>query len=106
MRGLNICRYFSWYCRKGWSVYPTLKDTISEFPSHLAKRLTEAAKAKHLTKSELVRQSVEAILNGSEKKKTPSCYDLTRDLIDAAATRKRVPRDLATNPKYMKGYGE
>ena len=32
-----------------------------------------------------------------------SCYDLARDL---AGTVKGLPRDIATNPKYMEGFGE
>jgi hypothetical protein len=32
-----------------------------------------------------------------------SCYDLARDL---AGTVKGLPKDLADNPKYMKGFGQ
>ena len=32
-----------------------------------------------------------------------SCYDLARDLAGAV---KGLPKDLADNPKYMRGFGE
>ena len=35
--------------------------------------------------------------------RTPSVYDLGRDLIGSI---KGLPADIATNPKYMEGFGE
>ncbi len=57
---------------------------------------------RRITKSALVRESLEAALRG-RRRAAPSCYDLARDLAGAV---KGLPRDLAHNPKYMEGFGE
>ena len=78
-------------------------QTISlKVPEHLLVQIEKEAKARGITKSLLVRESLEKAL-----RKTPpgaaSCYDLARDL---AGTVKGMPADLADNPKYMEGFGE
>ena len=77
--------------------------TISlKVPEDLLAQIENEAKARGITKSLLVRESLEKALC-----KTPpgaaSCYDLARDL---AGTVKGMPADLADNPKYMEGFGE
>lgn len=64
--------------------------------------LEKEARARGVTKSLLIRDSLEKAL----RRRPPgaaSCYDLARDL---AGTVKGLPRDLAENPKYMQGFGE
>jgi hypothetical protein len=46
---------------------------------------------------------VEAALRNRSRRGAASCYDLARDL---AGSVKGLPRDLASNPKYMEGFGE
>ncbi len=76
--------------------------TISlKLPEDLLAQLETEAKARQVTKSWLVRESLEKTL----RKQSPagSCYDLARDL---AGTVKGLPEDLADNPKYMEEFGQ
>ena len=78
-------------------------QTISlKLPDDLLAQLEQEAKARRVTKSLLVRESLEKALRGRPPA-IASCYDLARDLAGAV---KRLPRDLANNPKYMEGFGE
>jgi Arc/MetJ-type ribon-helix-helix transcriptional regulator len=78
--------------------------TISlKLPDDLLEDLERATKARRVSKSALVRESLEAALRRRSGRGAASCYDLARDL---AGTVKGLPRDLASNPKYMEGFGE
>jgi hypothetical protein len=55
-----------------------------------------------VTKSSLVRESLEEALRKQPPSGAISCYDLSRDL---AGSVKGLPEDLAENPKYMDGFG-
>ena len=78
--------------------------TISlKLPEDLMEGLQREAKARRITKSALVRESVEARLRRRPRRGAASCYDMAHDL---AGTLKGLPRDLAANPKYMEGFGE
>ena len=78
-------------------------QTISlKLPDDLLAELEREARTRRITKSVLVRESLEAALRGRRRRAT-SCYDLARDL---AGRVKGLPRDLAHNPKYMEGFGE
>ena len=77
--------------------------TISvKLPDHLLGRLGQEAKTRRVTKSWLVRESLEKGLDERPPAGAVSCYDLARDL---AGTVKGLPKDLADNPKYMEGFG-
>lgn len=79
-------------------------QTISlKLPEDLLAELTREAKARRVSKSALVRACVEAVVRPRSRRGARSCYDLARDL---AGTLKGLPRDLATNPRYMAGFGE
>ena len=78
--------------------------TISvKLPDHLFAQLGKEARAKRVTKSHLVRESLEKSLHGQPPAGSVSCYDLARDL---AGTVKGLPEDLADNPKYLEGFGQ
>lgn len=78
--------------------------TISlKLPEDLIADLQREAKARRVTKSGLVRESIEAALHSRSSHGAASCYDLARDLAGAV---KGLPRDLASNRKYMDGFGE
>ena len=78
--------------------------TISlKMPDALLDELEKEAKARRLTKSVLVRQSLEAALRRRPRGTAASCYDVARDL--AGSVRGLRP-DLAHNPQYMDGFGE
>ncbi len=77
--------------------------TISlKLPEALLRQLESEARVRRVTKSHLVRESLEKALEPKGKSSKSSCYDLARDL---AGTVKGMPRDLATNPDYMEGFG-
>ena len=56
-----------------------------------------------MTKSLLIRESLERALRQRRPRGVPSCYDLASDL---AGSIKGLPKDLAENPKYLDGLGE
>jgi hypothetical protein len=78
-------------------------QTISlKLPDDLLAQLDSEVKARRITKSSLVRESLEKALRKPSPGSAVSCYDLARDL---AGSVKGLPKDLAENPKYMEGFG-
>ena len=83
--------------------YPRRMSTISlKLPDSLLAQLEQESRARRVSKSQLVRESLEKSFAPREPKDGPSCFDLARDL---AGSLKGLPRDLATNPKHLKGFG-
>jgi len=79
-------------------------QTISlKLPDALLREVENEARLRRVTKSELVRASLEKALTEGRGGAGVSCYDLARDL---AGKVKGLPRDLATNPAYLKGFGQ
>ena len=79
-------------------------NTISlKLPDRLLERLEEASRARGTTKSSLVRECLEQSLGARPVGGKATCYDLASDL---AGSLKGLPRDLATNPKYLEGFGQ
>lgn len=84
--------------------YPIVMQTISlKLPDDLLTQLDGEARARQVTKSALVRESLEKALRKPSQAGAVSCYDMARDL---AGTVKGLPKDLATDPKYMEGFGQ
>jgi predicted DNA-binding protein len=78
-------------------------QTISlRLPEELLARVDMEARARGITKSLLVRESLERALREEGSTRAVSCYDLARDL---AGSVKRLPADLAGNPQYMENFG-
>ncbi len=78
--------------------------TISlKLPETLLARLEAESRQRRVNKSALVRTALEKELAASATGGEASCYDLARDL---AGSLKGLPKDLSTNPKYMKGFGQ
>ena len=74
-----------------------------KLPDLLLKRLNRAVAVKRVTKSELIREALSKALDAEEAGGgNGSCYDLARDL---AGKVKGLPKDLATNPAYMRDFG-
>ena len=71
-----------------------------KLPDALLQRLESECKQRRVTKSQLVRESLEQAFSASGH--SSSCFDLARDL---AGSVKGLPADIATNPKYMDGFG-
>ena len=83
--------------------YPIDMRTISlKLPDDLLVRLDSEAKARRITKSSLVRESLEKALRSQSPAREVSCYDLACDL---AGTANDLPADLADNPKHMQDFG-
>ena len=90
--------------RQNGSYYAITMRTISlKLPDDLLLQLDSAAKARRVTKSSLVRESLEKALRKQSPAEAVSCYDLARDL---AGAMKGLPTDLADDPKYMDDFGK
>jgi len=73
-----------------------------KLPESVAERLAAEARARQKPKSALVREFIERGLSGATAKDRPSFHALAKD----KAARFKGPRDLATNPKHMEGFGQ
>ncbi|MEK7674662.1 MAG: CopG family transcriptional regulator [Verrucomicrobiota bacterium] len=89
--------------------------TISlKLPEHLLTRLEKESRARRSTKSSLVRECLEKQLPDkaalADLPKLPpgeSVYDHALPILKRAwARRGRGTHDLATNPKYLEGFGK
>jgi Arc/MetJ-type ribon-helix-helix transcriptional regulator len=68
----------------------------------LQAKLDALVKKRGLSKSDLVREAIERLVDGAERRPQVSVHDLIKDLIGPG----RGPKDLSTNPKHMKGFGK
>ncbi len=69
----------------------------------LMRKLEHTARQRGQSKSALIRSALEQYLNGDGAGSRPlSVLDVLGDLVGCA----KGPGDLATNPKYMEGFGE
>jgi predicted DNA-binding protein len=73
------------------------------FPPELHRRLKAAARRSGTRASDLVRGAVELQLAAEEDSLTAYEHAKKAGLIGAV---KGTPRDLSTNPKYFKGFGD
>ncbi len=80
-----------------------MKTMTVKLPDELAVRLEKRAKRLGVSKSALLRESLERDLGrDAVVEEEPSAYDLMKDgcgCVDSGVT------DLATNPKHMEGFG-
>jgi len=74
-----------------------------KLPEALVARLEAEARNRQTSKSAVIREYLEQGLNGTQRGKRPSFYDLAQDLYGTG--RSGVP-DLATNPKHLQGFGK
>ena len=78
--------------------------TISlKLSDELLAQLEERARARRVTKSLLIRESLTKVLYEQASARKASCYDVAADL---AGTVKGLPEDLADDPKYMADFGK
>jgi hypothetical protein len=83
--------------------FPAVR-TISSKPSKaLVRPLENEAHIRKVTKLHLVRASLEKTLAEENDAGRRSCYELASDL---AGKVKKLPKDLATNPAYLEGFGQ
>ena len=84
--------------------YASVVQTISlKLPDDLLAQLEREAEARRVTKSTLIRESLEKALCPQSRAGKLSCFDLARDLAGAV---KGLPKNLVENPKYMEGFGQ
>jgi metal-responsive CopG/Arc/MetJ family transcriptional regulator len=80
-----------------------MKTISLKLSGRLNTKLDRAAKQRGQSKSEIIRIALEHFLNGAQPGQRPlSALELAGDLVGCADG----PPDLATNPKYMEGFGE
>jgi hypothetical protein len=83
-----------------------MKTISLKLPQHLHARLERAARSRQVSKSMLVREALAVFLDAKNQRrqnKKVSCHDLAGDL---AGCLDGGPEDLATNPKYLEGFGQ
>lgn len=73
-----------------------------KLPPDLDARLTAASRARRTTKSEVVREILDAQLSRGPTRKQLSAYDVAKHVIG----RLSGPRDLSRNPRHIEGFGE
>jgi hypothetical protein len=73
-----------------------------KLPVGLNARLEAAARKKGRTKSEVVREAIEAFLATGVPSRAGSCLDLARDLAGSV----KGPGDLSYSKKHLRGYGK
>jgi hypothetical protein len=78
-----------------------MKTVSLKLPDDLHAKLAELSRKRSAAKSEVIRAALEAYFAAARNGAEPSCADLAGDLIGAVAG----PKDLATNPKHLRGYG-
>jgi hypothetical protein len=80
-----------------------MKTVSLKLSDALLRKLERAARQRGQSKSAVIRAALEGYLNGEQAGPRPlSALDLAGDLVGCA----KGPRDLATNPKYMEGFGQ
>jgi Arc/MetJ-type ribon-helix-helix transcriptional regulator len=79
-------------------------DTLTiKIPEDLAAAIEKAVQRTHLTKSELVRRALVAYTARQTGGQFVSALEQAGDLVGCF---KGGPRDLASNPRHMEGFGK
>lgn len=103
--------YFCLVTGGGWGIahcsliqYDDIMVTMTvKLPPATSAKLSAEAKARRITKSQIVRELLDKhYKSNGKKKRRPTFAELAGDLIGVFDG----PGDLSTNPKYMEGYGE
>lgn len=79
-----------------------MKTISLKLPENLDVKLDRTAKQRKQSKSEVVREALEQFLHGGRRSSIVTVAELAGDLLGSA----EGPHDLATNPKYLEGYGK
>ena len=74
-----------------------------KIPEDLAAGLEELAREERCSKSDLMREALEARLKVRHRNRPVMAFDLVKHLCGSI---KGGPSDLATNPEHLKGFGE
>jgi hypothetical protein len=79
-----------------------MKTISLKLPDGLHAKLLRLAKARQQTKSDVVRDALEQLLNGTPSARSVSALELAGELVGSC----EGPGDLSTNPKYLEGFGK
>ena len=80
-----------------------MKSVSLKLPDYLNAKLERLARERGAAKSDVIRDALESYLaDGKNGSKRISIADLAADLVGSI----EGPPDLATNPKYMRGFGK
>jgi predicted DNA-binding protein len=80
----------------------SMKNISLKLPDDLNAKLEQASKQRGASKSDIVRDALEAYLADGKNGRHLSIAELAADLVGSI----EGPPDLATNPKYMRGFGK
>ena len=72
-----------------------------KIPTRLNAQIEAEARQKRVPKSRIIRETLEKRFNGKRGKSRPTAYELSKHVCGSVCG----ARDLATNPKYMEGFG-
>ena len=78
-----------------------MRTVTLRIPTALAARVSATARAKKITKSALIREALEAFLEGNGAPQPGSALELVADLVGCF----EGPGDLSFNRKHMEGFG-
>lgn len=78
-----------------------MKTVSIKLPLHLEARLAAAVARRQTTRSRLVREILESHLTGHE----PAAESALAHAGNLVGSVKGKPKDLSTNPKYLRGFG-
>ena len=79
-----------------------MKTLSLKVPENLLRKLERAARQRGQSKSEVIRSALQQYLNGERTIPPGSALEAAGPWIGCV----EGPGDLATNPKYMEGFGE
>jgi len=78
-----------------------MTTVTAKLPPELSSWLAAEARRRRTSKSRIIRETLESVRNMQGQTTRRSFFEANQDLLGVA----NGPRDLSTNPKYMKGYG-
>ena len=79
-----------------------MKILSIKLPERLHVKLVSAARERGESRSALVREAIEALIEGEDHTPQGSCLELAKDLAGVV----KGPADLSFNKKHMRGYGQ
>ena len=79
-----------------------MKTLSLKLPQALFDQLSATARERGESRSALVREAIEAFIEGDNQQQKGSCLDLASDLVGCV----KGPADLSFDKKHMRGYGQ
>jgi predicted transcriptional regulator len=79
-----------------------MKNVSLKLADDLHARLVRASEARGAAKSDIIREALDAYFAANKNGHIGSIAELAADLVGSV----EGPPDLATNPKYMRGFGK